>query len=166
MPERDFYKVLHVDPEADPDVIEAAFGVLAGKLNPRTDFTGVHEVRLAELNRAYATLRDRAARLAYDKERTTDLVPMGPGDASHAYQRLGGGTLSERVQAGPHGEHVDSLTISFGRYAGWTLGALSRQDPEYLRWLSRHSSGIRYRAAILRLLGEQDEQRAPQHVKR
>jgi curved DNA-binding protein CbpA len=165
VPDRDFYKVLHVDSEADPDVIEAAFGVLAGKLNPRTDRTGVHEVRLAELNRAYATLRDRAARLAYDKERTSDLVPMGPGDDSHGHQSLGSGTLTERVQAGPHGEHVDSLTIGFGRYAGWTLGALVRQDPDYLRWLSRHSSGIRYRAAILKLLGEQEDQRASQHVK-
>jgi curved DNA-binding protein CbpA len=166
VPERDFYKVLHVDPEADADVIAAAYEVLSGKLNPRTDLTGVHEVRLAELNRAYSTLRDRAARLAYDKQRTTDLVPMGPGEDTHGYQRLSTGTLTERVQAGLHGEHVDSLTIGFGRYAGWTLGALARQDPEYLRWLSRHSSGIRYRSAILRLLGEQEEQRAPEHVKR
>ena len=165
MPERDLYKVLHVDPEADPDVIEAAFGVLTAKLNPRTDLTGVHEVRLAELNRAYATLRDRAARLAYDKERSSDLVPMGPGEDAHGYQHISTGALTERMQAGPNGEHVADLTITFGRYTGWTLGALARQDPEYLQWLSRHSSGIRYRSAILRLLGEQDEQRAAQHAK-
>ncbi|MEX0626301.1 MAG: DnaJ domain-containing protein [Chloroflexota bacterium] len=162
MSEQDFYKVLQVDPDADADVIAAAFGVLSGKLNPRTDQTGVHEVRLAELNRAYLILRDRAARLAYDKKRNTELVAMGPGDNGHDYQRLGSGSLTERVQAGPNGEHVDSLTISFGRYAGWTLGALVRQDPDYLRWLSRHSSGIRYRAAILKLLGEQEEQHASQ----
>jgi curved DNA-binding protein CbpA len=41
--ERDFYKVLQVDPDADPDVIAAAYEVLSGKLNPRTDLTGVHE---------------------------------------------------------------------------------------------------------------------------
>jgi curved DNA-binding protein CbpA len=166
VPERDFYKVLHVDPEADADVIEAAYGVLSGKLNPRTDFTGVHEVRLAELNRAYTTLRDRAARLAYDQQRTSDLIPMGPGDDGQGHRSLGSGTLTERVQAGPHGEHADSLTNGFGRYTGWTLGALVRQDPDYLRWLSRHSSGIRYRSAILRLLGEQEEQRASEHAKR
>ena len=165
VPERDFYKVLHVDPEADPDVIEAAFGVLSGKLNPRTDLTGVHEVRLAELNRAYATLRDRAARLTYDKQRTVDLVPMGPGENDPDHQRLASGALTERVQAGRDGEHVGSLTIEFGRYAGWTLGAIARQDPEYLMWLSRHSSGIRYRTAILRLLREQEEQRALHHAK-
>jgi hypothetical protein len=87
-------------------------------------------------------------------------VPVGPGENGADYQRVGSGALSERVQAGPHGEHVASLTIEFGRYAGWTLGAIARQDPEYLLWLSRHSSGIRYRSAILRLLREQEEQRA------
>jgi curved DNA-binding protein CbpA len=165
VPERDFYKVLQVDPEADGDVIAAAYDVLSGKLNPRTDLTGVHEVRLAELNRAYLTLRDRAARRAYDVERSAELVAMGPGETGPDYQRLASGPLTERVQAGPHGEHVDSLTIGFGRYTGWTLGAIARQDPEYLLWLSRHSSGIRYRTAILRLLAEQEEQRAPHHVK-
>jgi curved DNA-binding protein CbpA len=162
---RDFYKVLQVDPDADPDVIAAAYEVLSGKLNPKTDLSGVHEVRLAELNRAYHTLRDRAARLAYDRERAAELVPMGPGENGADYKRVGGGALTERVQAGAHGEHVASLMIEFGRYAGWTLGAIARQDPEYLLWLSRHSSGIRYRSAILRLIREQEEQRALHHAK-
>jgi curved DNA-binding protein CbpA len=157
--------VLQVDPDADADVIAAAYEVLTGKLNPRTDLTGVHEVRLAQLNRAYHTLRDRVARRAYDVERSTELVAMGPGETVPDYQRLAGGPLTERVQAGLNGEHVASLTIGFGRYAGWSLGAIAHQDPEYLRWLSRHSSGIRYRSAILRLLAEQEEQRAPHHVK-
>lgn len=165
MPERDFYKVLQVDPEADPDVVTAAYETLAGKLNPRRDLTGVHEVRLAELKRAYATLADPAGRRAYDQERSSDLVAMGPGDDGQDYRRLATGSLTERVQAGPHGEHVDSLTIGFGRYAGWSLGSLVYRDPDYLRWLSRHSSGIRYRSAILKLLGEQEEQRAPQHAR-
>ena len=43
--------------------------------------------------------------------------------------------------------------MSFGRYAGWTLRDLARQDPEYLRWLSRHSSGIAYRTEIYQILG-------------
>ena len=167
MLERDFYKVLQVDPEADHDVIEAAYGVLTAKLNPRTDLTGIHEVRLAELNRAYATLRDRAARLAYDRERNSDLVAMGPGEDATSYRHMSTGTLTERMQAGPNGERIANLEITFGRYTGWTLGALARQDPEYLLWLSRHSSGIRYRSAILRLLSEQEEQRAAaaQHAK-
>jgi curved DNA-binding protein CbpA len=165
VPERDFYKVLQVDPDADADVIAAAYEVLTGKLNPRTDRTGIHEVRLAELNRAYQTLRDRAARRAYDQERSKELVPMGPGETGTDYIRLGSGPLTERVQAGLNGANVASITLEFGRYAGWTLGAIARQDPEYLEWLSRHSSGIRYRSAILRLLREQEEQRALHQTK-
>ena len=165
MPERDFYKVLQVDPDADADVISAAYEVLSGKLNPRTDRTGIHEVRLAKLNRAYHTLRDRAVRRAYDQERSKELVPMGPGETSTDYPRLGAGPLTERVRAGLNGVNVASLTLEFGRYTGWTLGAIARQDPEYLSWLSRHSSGVRYRSAILRLLGEQEEQRALHQTK-
>lgn len=160
MLERDFYKVLQVDPEADPDVIVAAFRALAAKLHPETDIGRVDEVRLAELNRAFATLQDPVARQAYDEERSSELVPVGPGEGG-GFRRLAGGALTERVQAGPNGAHVDTLTIQFGRYTGWSLGALARTDPDYLRWLSRHSSGIRYRGAILRLLGEQEEAQTP-----
>jgi len=162
--ERDFYKVLQVDPEADRDVIIAAHHALAARLHPETDISRVDEVRLAELNRALATLQDPAARRAYDEQRSSELIPMGPGEGA-GFHRLAGGALTERMQAGPSGANIDTLTISFGRYAGWTLGALARQDPIYLRWLSRHSSGVRYRSAILRLLGEQDESRAPLRVK-
>lgn len=165
MVERDFYKVLQVDPEADPVVIAAAYHALAAKLHPETDISRVDEVRLAELTRALATLQDPVARRAYDERRNSELIPMGPGEGP-GFHRIAGGALTERMQAGPNGASVDTLTIGFGRYAGWTLGALVRTDPNYLRWLSRHSSGIRYRGAILRLLGEQEEARVPQPTKR
>jgi hypothetical protein len=42
--------------------------------------------------------------------------------------------------------------LTFGRYAGWSLRDLARRDPEYLLWLSRHSSGIRYRTEIYGIL--------------
>jgi uncharacterized protein (DUF3820 family) len=44
--------------------------------------------------------------------------------------------------------------LDFGRYAGQTLREIANVDVEYLRWLSRHSSGIRYRSAIIKLLNE------------
>jgi hypothetical protein len=43
--------------------------------------------------------------------------------------------------------------LEFGRYAGWALRDLARQDPGYLRWLSRHASGLRYRTEIYQILG-------------
>ena len=54
------------------------------------------------------------------------------------------------------------LRLNFGRYEGWTLYELSRKDPEYLRWLARHSSGLRYRREISKVLGEpMDDPYAP-----
>jgi hypothetical protein len=43
--------------------------------------------------------------------------------------------------------------LEFGRYTGWTLRDLARRDPDYLRWLSRHVSGLRYRTEIYSILG-------------
>jgi curved DNA-binding protein CbpA len=162
--EKDFYKVLQVDPEAEHEIIAAAHRVLTARLNPERDLTGIHEVRLAELNRAFATLSDPAARRAYDEQRASHMVAVGPGVESSEHTRLTAGALTERVQAGIHGEGIASLKLDFGRYAGWTLAQIAREDPDYLRWLSRHSSGIRYRSAILRLLAQQDEARVPLHV--
>jgi curved DNA-binding protein CbpA len=162
--EKDLYKVLQVDPEADPDVIGAAHKALARKLRPETDLTGVDEVRIAELDRALATLTDPAARRAYDARRASQLVAMGPG-VEHEQPRLAAGALTERVMAGANGEGIAAMKLDFGRYAGWTLGEIARQDADYLRWLSRHSAGIRYRSAILRLLAQQEGVRVPLHVK-
>jgi curved DNA-binding protein CbpA len=170
MSDRDFYKVLQVDPEADHDVIAAAYRALAGKLKPDRELTGVHQVRLAELDRAFAVLSDPAQRRDYDEQRERRLVAVGPGDDGNdgwdAIPRLAQGALSERVQAGYKGARVANMVLDFGRYAGWTLGELARQDPDYLRWLARHSSGIRYRSAILRLLSETETNRTPLHVQR
>ena len=46
--------------------------------------------------------------------------------------------------------------LCYGRYAGWTLEQLAKRDPEYLRWLVRHTSGLRYRARIQELLSRQE----------
>jgi hypothetical protein len=50
-----------------------------------------------------------------------------------------------------------SSVLDFGRYAGWSLKALARQDPDYLRWLMRHSSGIRYRGEITKVLPKETQ---------
>jgi hypothetical protein len=42
--------------------------------------------------------------------------------------------------------------LTFGRYTGWSLRDLARRDPDYVLWLSRHSSGIRYRTEIYSIL--------------
>ena len=46
----------------------------------------------------------------------------------------------------------DATTIDFGHHAGRTITELATLDPDYLRWLARHPSGVRYRAEIARVL--------------
>jgi curved DNA-binding protein CbpA len=136
MAERDAYRVLHVDPAADPDVIAAAYRVLARKLHPDTG--GDDATRMAELTRAYAILRDPERRLAYDRERRGGVAAA-----------VAANPVPARAEGAAAGSQLD-----FGRYAGWTLAEVARRDPDYLRWLSRHASGARFRIEIGRLLGE------------
>ena len=46
----------------------------------------------------------------------------------------------------------DSTTLDFGHHAGRTIAELAVSDPDYLRWLARHPSGVRYRTEINRVL--------------
>jgi curved DNA-binding protein CbpA len=137
---RDAYKILQVDPEADEVVIRAAYHALARKLHPdaqggRAD----HDPRMAELNVAYASIRDQVRRAQYDRERVSGagrrqapvVTPPPPPPPKHAAART---------------------TLDFGRYEGWTLDDVARRDPDYLRWLQRHSSGAPFRSKIEELL--------------
>lgn len=176
--ETDYYKILEVDPEADPDVIEAAYRVLAKRLRSKQDLEEADQIRLAELDLAYAVLSNPAQRRAFDARLLSETVAVGPGYvhgngnghlngngyAHDEAARLAAGPLSERLAAGLHGESLGELTINFGRYAGWTLSEIADSAPEYLQWLSRHSSGIRYRRAILRLLRDREDAKSTLHV--
>ncbi len=58
-----------------------------------------------------------------------------------------------RVPVGPgHDTSFDAKTIDFGHHAGRTIEELAATDPDYLRWLARHPSGMRYRSEIARVL--------------
>lgn len=46
----------------------------------------------------------------------------------------------------------DSTRLDFGHHAGRSIAELAVLDPDYLRWLARHPSGVRYRAEIARVL--------------
>ncbi len=179
----DAYRVLQVDPSAHQVVIRAAYLALARRYHPDGDTPD--PIRMADLNHAYDLLRDEQRRRLYDARRAVlgatapgPSVPVGPGQAAAA------GSASERQPAGvaagatnsaangaagadtagpfhrarrPDLTGPGSTKLDFGRYAGWSLRDLARHDPDYLRWLSRHSSGLRYRTEIGRLLPADQE---------
>ncbi len=153
------YKLLQVDQAADADVITAAHRVLVRKLDTDHDATGIAEYRVKELNQALAVLTDAVQRQAYDQQlasaSSNSRIPMGPGHRGHG--------LGERIHA-HDADGASDIRLDFGRYSGWSLGELVRSDPDYLRWLCRHSSGIRYRGPIMRLLAERDAHRVPLRI--
>lgn len=139
MDRRDPYKILQVQPGADPDVIRAAYRVLARKLHPDGapgPLDPATERRMADLNWAYAIVRDPVAVLRWESDRRRAAPPTPAHDPTHGASR------------GPLDADGSDLRLDFGRYEGWTLGEVVRRDPDYLDWLRRHASGARYRDAI------------------
>jgi curved DNA-binding protein CbpA len=63
----DYYRILQVDPSANPLVIQAAYRVLARIFHP--DVQGDDDEQMKRLNRAWEVLGDPRRRAAYDSER-------------------------------------------------------------------------------------------------
>jgi DnaJ-class molecular chaperone len=65
----DYYRVLRVDPRAEPEVIQAAYRKLAAMYHPDVDASPDAQGRMVEINQAYGVLRDPDSRAAYDRAR-------------------------------------------------------------------------------------------------
>lgn len=82
----DLYKILQVDPKADPEVIDAAYRRLARKLHP--DVNPAHNAteRMTEINAAYYVLRDGRRRIEYDRKRTTSRTVHATAPTARAHR--------------------------------------------------------------------------------
>jgi DnaJ-class molecular chaperone len=60
----DYYEILQVSCNAEPEVVEAAFRRLASKYHP--DHSMGDEAKMKRINEAHEVLRDPAARSRYD----------------------------------------------------------------------------------------------------
>jgi curved DNA-binding protein CbpA len=169
----DAYRVLQVDPAAEPGVIHAAYRALARIYHP--DGSAPDAARVAAINRAWSLIGSAEARLTYDAHRRLRATGPGfvaghgglrPSDAppaprprydawaqSRAAAAPARSDSSSRVAAATAGtKAAGEIVLDFGRYAGWRLVDVLRHDADYLRWLCRQSAGLRYREQILRLL--------------
>lgn len=154
---------MQLHPTAVPELVEAAYRTLARLHHP--DLTGDPEASsaMADLNWAYATLREPSLRAAYDRLRVAIPVEAEPDGHEPAVDNP---TLSQRVAqaAAAAAERDDgnpaSVTLDFGRFAGMTLRQIAQVEPSYLEWLRRHSSGVRYRHHIDKVLSGMAARRA------
>ena len=199
----DLYKVLQVDPEADPEVVQAAYRRLARKFHPDVAPGPEAAARMTAINAAWAVLGDPEERRAYDHERAAVAEKAPPEPASPAGAAAGrpgsaspgprpastrpgtaatarppetvspdwtsgrssvGGGYDPRTMraadgtgaAGPPPGHPSGTVLTFGRYAGWSIGEIARTDVDYLEWLDRAPIGRAYRDEldiVLRRLG-------------
>lgn len=138
----DPYRVLQVASDADQAVVKAAFRALALKYHPDRDASPQAARRMIALNEAYALVGNLESRTVFDAAHRR---------ASYGFA-FSSSTTSGSVPPPPRAESAGTR-LQMGRYAGWTLRDLARHDPDYLRWLSRHSSGLRYRVEIYQVLG-------------
>ena len=148
----DPYQVLQVLPSAEQEVLHAAFRALAMKYHPDRDSSARASRRMIELNQAYAMVREPDLRTQYDRSRKTARTPF---DAAAVPPMAGGRSAPPPVvqRNGRVDPNANATKLDSGRYAGWTLKDLAGHDPDYLKWLSRHSSGLRYRREISLILG-------------
>jgi curved DNA-binding protein CbpA len=217
----DPYKILQVDPEAEDEVIEAAYRRLARKYHPDVSSDPASHEKMIAINQARELLRDPVRRAAIDRARvrarhaaawvsasdahTQAAASGGPGPAqqqptaapphapSHSASRpqptadraagagvgsvstsaAGSASASGRVPLGgfasgassrPDGEgaagpppgNPSGSVLTFGRFAGWSMGEIARTEVEYLEWLDRMPIGRPYQQeidAILRARG-------------
>ncbi len=136
-PTTTLYAVLGISPDSDSETIRNAYRLLARRFHPDTG-GDVHD--MAIINRAWAELGDPERRAAYDRrmgiEHVVAVTAEPPPEAST------GSPLTDRMMPS------SGTVLDFGRYEGWTIGQLARQDPDYLEWLERTSIGRPLRAEI------------------
>ncbi len=165
--EPDPYAVLGVRPNATTATIAAAYRTLARRHHPDVSHAPDAEQRMADINAAWAILRDPGRRLVWDKAHAAKLLATAH-EAGAAGRSGGGGGRNDRAggsgtawRRGPHGEgaagpppgNPRGSVLHFGRHIGWSLGEIARVDPGYLQWLATHREGGRYRAQIEAILG-------------
>lgn len=64
----DFYKILQVDPEAEPELIKAAYRKLSAMYHPDNSSSASFARRMAAINEAYEVLSDTARRSRYHRD--------------------------------------------------------------------------------------------------
>jgi hypothetical protein len=96
-------------------------------------------------------VREPQLRAQVDKSRRTARTPFDAAAIPPMNGRNAPPPQRATIRNGAAAQNATRLDT--GRYAGWSLTDLAKHDPDYLKWLSRHSSGLRYRREISLILG-------------
>src|SRR5437773_2301300 len=125
-PRHTYYRQMMLAEIADEEIISTVYRKLAQRFHPDVDPSPEAARRMAEINEAYATLRDPERRRKYD-EWLASRRDRRRGDRLVIHQ----GDIAFGTAGAPAGPPQGSV-VDFGRYQGWTLGQIKRRDPEFL----------------------------------
>jgi curved DNA-binding protein CbpA len=117
----DPYKTLQVDPEADPEVIQAAYRRLAQKWHPDLAAGTEAATRMVAINRAWEVVGDPGSRAAYDLERAaarraTEFAQRATEDARPPWAR--GASRAHHTPTGAERATADRGSRPGGASAG------------------------------------------------
>ena len=122
---------------AVPEVIEAAYRALARLRHPDATDEPDADSAMAELNWAYAVLREPDLKASYDSPGADPgrVEPPAAQWTEPSLQRAGG-AWRPRPPSRRDATNPANTTLDFGRYAGMTLRQIARVEPSYLEWLT------------------------------
>ena len=171
--ERDPYAVLGVASTATRDDIGVAYRALARRHHPDVSTSGDAEGLMADLNAAWALLRDPARREAWDRAHGIEPAPTNGSSAAAGGSTRTASTTARPPAGTPHGSTTwrrgpagegaagpppggaRGSVLPFGRHIGWSIAEIARVDPGYLVWLQARREGEPYRQEIERFLAAQ-----------
>ena len=149
----DYYKILQVDPEADPDIIEAAYKRLARKYHPDLNKAPDANQRMMEINLAYEVLGDPQQRAEYHQkwqEKHGNRTYGGEFVPHWFAEPLASVTLAPtevRFERVPHGQAVEAdVMMSLSR-----SGRFHGEMMPHQSWLKAKVVGRRKGAVVIRV---------------
>jgi curved DNA-binding protein CbpA len=122
----DPYKILQVDPEAEDEVIEAAYKRLARKYHPDVAPGPEAQERMVRINQAWELLRDSTRRAAVDRARARTAGSAARAAAAEARARATAQAQARATYQPRPGQQPASRTYgssAAGAYAGRAAGA-------------------------------------------
>ena len=158
MAQRTLYNVLMVHPQADIEIIATVYRLLAKRYHPDRNPSTRSAARMAEINEAYAILREPAKRASYDKQIGVKLtrVPVArSGSVTANRDRPVSSRGAAFGEAGPPPPFplARGTILTFGRYKGWSISQVEYSDRDYLEWLRRTPAGRTYHQELHSVLG-------------
>ena len=93
MQDKDYYEILQVSPDANSDLIQAAYRARCKEYHPDTGLPTASAERMVLINEAYAVLSNRKRRAVYDATYTRARDQKGPrGGSPHGRPQPDAGT--------------------------------------------------------------------------